>query len=61
VTGGTGSGSRWGEDVWQGHDLVFPTGVGTPIEPRSLNRHFDGIRTLAGLPGVRLHDLRHPS
>jgi integrase len=48
-----------GEDVWQEHGLVFPTSVGTPVEPRSLNRHFDGIRTRAGLPGVRLHDLRH--
>jgi integrase len=48
-----------GEDVWQEHGLVFPTSVGTPIEPRSLNRHFDGIRTRAGHPDVRLHDLRH--
>ncbi|MFC5996745.1 tyrosine-type recombinase/integrase [Pseudonocardia hispaniensis] len=46
-------------DVWHDHGLVFPTSVGTPIEPRSLNRHFDGIRTRAGLPGVRLHDFRH--
>jgi integrase len=38
---------------------VFPTSVGTPIEPRSLNRQFGGIRTRAGLPGVRLHDFRH--
>ena len=36
-----------------------PDSVGTPIEPRSLNRHFHGIRTRAGLPDVRLHDLRH--
>jgi integrase len=48
-----------GEDVWQEHGLVFPTSVGTPMEPRSLNRHFEGIRTRAGLPDVRLHDLRH--
>jgi integrase len=46
-------------EIWQEHGLVFPTSVGTPIEPRSLNRHFDGIRTRAGLPGVRLHDFRH--
>ena len=46
-------------EVWHDHGLVFPTSVGTPIEPRSLNRHFDGIRTRAGLPGVRLHDFRH--
>ncbi|HYZ08761.1 MAG TPA: site-specific integrase [Pseudonocardiaceae bacterium] len=46
-------------EVWTDHKLVFPTSVGTPIEPRSLNRHFDGSRTRAGLPHVRLHDFRH--
>lgn len=46
-------------EIWHGYGLVFPTSVGTPIEPRSLNRHFDRIRTVAGLPGVRLHDFRH--
>jgi integrase len=29
------------------------------MEPRNLNRHFDGLRARAGLPGIRLHDLRH--
>jgi integrase len=46
-------------EIWHEHGLVFPTSVGTPMEPRSLNRHFNGIRTRAGLPGVRLHDFRH--
>jgi integrase len=46
-------------DAWHDFGLVFPTTVGTPIEPRSLNRHFDGIRRRAGLPDVRLHDFRH--
>jgi integrase len=46
-------------ELWSEHGLVFPTSVGTPIEPRSLNRHFDGVRTRAGLPDVRLHDCRH--
>ncbi|MGI5237007.1 tyrosine-type recombinase/integrase [Dactylosporangium sp. CA-139066] len=49
---------RMGER-WQDHDLVFPSEVGTPMEPRNLNRHFEGVRARAGLPGVRLHDLRH--
>jgi integrase len=31
--------------IWQDHGLVFPSEVGTPIEPRNLNRHF------AHLPG----------
>jgi integrase len=46
-------------ELWIEHNLVFPTRVGTPIEPRNLNRHFDGIRTRAGYPQVRLHDFRH--
>ena len=29
------------------------------MEPRSLNRHFSGVRNRAGLPSVRLHDFRH--
>jgi integrase len=46
-------------ELWTDHDLVFSTSIGTPIEPRSLNTHWEGVRALAGLPGVRLHDLRH--
>jgi integrase len=46
-------------ELWTGHDLVFSTSIGTPIEPRSLNTHWEGVRVQAGLPGVRLHDLRH--
>jgi integrase len=46
-------------DRWRDHGLVFPSEVGTPMEPRNLNRHFDGLRRRAGLPDVRLHDLRH--
>lgn len=46
-------------ECWQDYDLVFCTQVGTPIEPRALNRDFDKLRERAGLPGVRLHDLRH--
>jgi len=46
-------------ELWIDHDLVFSTSIGTPIEPRSLNTHWEGIREQAGLPGVRLHDLRH--
>jgi integrase len=45
--------------VWQDHGLVFPSEAGTPMEPRNLNRHFASLRTRAGLPNVRLHDMRH--
>lgn len=46
-------------ECWHDHDLVFCTQVGTPVEPRALNRDFDKLRVRAGLPHVRLHDLRH--
>jgi integrase len=45
--------------IWQDHGLVFPSEVGTPMEPRNLNRHFAALRERAGCPDVRLHDLRH--
>lgn len=45
--------------AWEDHDLVFATHLGTPLEPRNVNRRFDVARSAAGLEWVRLHDLRH--
>lgn len=42
-----------------GSTYVFTTGVGTPIEPRNVNRAFDALLRKAKLRRVRLHDLRH--
>ncbi len=45
---------------WPNHDdLVFPTHVGTPTDPRNALRAFDSIAERAGLTGVHLHTLRH--
>ena len=44
---------------WQDHDMVFTSSIGTPLEPRNLNRHFDQLLKDAELPHIRLHDLRH--
>ncbi|WP_322756372.1 site-specific integrase [Frankia sp. Cas3] len=44
---------------WQETGLVFTTTIGTPIEPRNLNRHFYVLCAKAGVRRVRLHDLRH--
>jgi integrase len=38
---------------------VFASTIGTPIEPRNINRRWDELREGAGLDGLRLHDLRH--
>ena len=46
-------------EVWEDHDLVFPSERGTPMEPTNLSRSFARLREAAGLPGIRLHDLRH--
>lgn len=46
-------------NVWREHGLVFCSTIGTPMEPRNVNRWFDELRSRAGLPWLRLHDLRH--
>lgn len=45
--------------AWQDFELVFTTGLGTPIEPRNINRSFDAPCRRAGVRRLRLHDLRH--
>jgi integrase len=44
---------------WQQHGLVFPTRIGTPMEPDNLRRSWGRIRTAAGLTSTRFHDMRH--
>lgn len=44
---------------WREHGLVFASTIGTPIEPRNVNRRWDELRQRAGLGQLRLHDLRH--
>jgi integrase len=46
---------------WQDHDLVFTTGLGTPLNISNLTRkHFKPALERAGLPKtIRLYDLRH--
>lgn len=46
-------------DAWREHGLLFPSSIGTPIEPRNVNRRWDELRKKAGLEWLRLHDLRH--
>jgi integrase len=46
-------------EAWRDQGLVFASSVGTPVEPRNINRRWDELRGRAGLDGLRLHDLRH--
>ena len=39
--------------------LVFVTSIGTPLEPRNVNRAFSELVERAELRHIRLHDLRH--
>jgi integrase len=50
---------RLSED-WREHGLVFPSDVGTLMEPGNLHRGFKTVLERAGLPTtIRFHDLRH--
>jgi integrase len=43
----------------EAHDLVFRTPSGQPINADCLAKHFRSILDLAGVPRIRLYDLRH--
>src|SRR6266568_5520779 len=46
-------------DLWQEQDLVFPTPVGRPRDMAYRSISFHTALERAGLPRLRLHDLRH--
>lgn len=46
---------------WQECGLVFTSSVGTALSPRNVGRDFDEATARAGVPRMRLHDLRHVS
>ncbi len=45
--------------MWQDHDLVFCTSLGTPFNPSKLLERFKTLLKRAGLPDIRFHDLQH--
>jgi integrase len=49
------AGARW---IGEG-DYVFTSTVGTPLEPRRLDRIFRDLCDRAGLRRIRFHDVRH--
>jgi len=44
---------------WKDTGFVFTSTIGTPLEPRNLERAYSDIIAAAKLPRVRIHDLRH--
>lgn len=50
------AGERWHEN-----NLIFPTVIGTPLDPGNLLKNFKVLLQKAGLPEMRFHDLRHTS
>jgi integrase len=45
--------------LWADHDLMFPSMVGTPLDPRNALRACQAVAERAGLGHVKLHTLRH--
>jgi integrase len=50
----TAAGGRWKES-----GFVFTTRHGEPMSPFSLTKYWHEVRTKAGVPSLRFHDLRH--
>jgi integrase len=46
-------------DRWKEHDLVFPSPIGAPREMSYLSYTFHRGLRKAGIPRLRIHDLRH--
>jgi integrase len=50
--------AMWG-DAYTDHDLVLAREDGAPLHPHGFSQAFRRHVKLAGLPTIRLHDLRH--
>ena len=49
---------RWGP-AYEDHDLAFCRENGAPFWPENFSAEFKSHAAAAGLPVIRLHDLRH--
>ena len=45
--------------AWQESGLAFTTVIGGLLDPHNVRRAFDAAIARAGVPAIRLHDLRH--
>ncbi|MFI0487080.1 tyrosine-type recombinase/integrase [Actinomadura sp. 9N215] len=50
---------RLASDTWTETGFVFTTPAGEPVEPNQVTEQFLQLSMEAGLPPIRLHDLRH--
>ncbi len=50
------AGLQWKGNPW---NLIFTSSIGTPLNERNVLRTFQAILKRAGLPKMRIHDLRH--
>src|SRR3990172_150567 len=48
-----------GDDEWLEYDLISPSIRGTPRDGYNVSKQFHELAALAGLPHIRLHDIRH--
>ena len=46
-------------EAYSEHELVFALEDGTPLRPDTISKTFDARAVAAGLPVIRLHDMRH--
>jgi integrase len=46
-------------EAWEDHGLVFPSELGTPLDPDNVSHAFSRICQRAGLGHWHLHELRH--
>lgn len=54
------AGERLKAEIWEDTGLVFTTGTGTAISPHNIRgRVLRPLLKRAGLPSIRVHDLRH--
>ena len=45
--------------LWHDTGYLFNSSIGTPIDPNNLKRGFVTLADTAGVPRIRIHDLRH--
>lgn len=46
-------------DRWQHNNLIFPSVSGTPLNKSNMRKDYNRVLSLAGIPHIRFHDLRH--